>query len=191
MPSNRLILACVYAGHTEVIPAQLVLVSIGYKSLPIEGAPFDSARGTIPNTRGKVHACTDSVDSQAGQKNCDIAQSEQKFEPGLYVCGWLKRGPTGIIGTNAVDAEDTVSSIMQDLKSDQDQHGHDSNVENGAEKKKGFAGLRELLIDMDHEFTTFSDWLTIDSVESEVGERYGKIREKITDIDEMLNVVHG
>ncbi len=66
-------------GQFTTIPAQLVLVSIGYKSKPLEGAPFDQSKGVIPNVAGRVLA----------------EQGSSEVQPGLYVCGWLKRGPSG------------------------------------------------------------------------------------------------
>ncbi len=91
-------------GVTEAIDADLCLVSIGYKGLPIDEsttASFDAARGILSNDHGKVAIANDSDD--------DLAP--------LYVSGWLKRGPSGIIGTNIGDAKDTVISILKDMNS--------------------------------------------------------------------------
>jgi adrenodoxin-NADP+ reductase len=90
-------------GQEEFLLADLCLVSIGYKGIPIEGTEeyYDDARGILKNTNGVV-------DNQAGN---DLAP--------LYVSGWLKRGPSGIIGTNIADAKDTVESIVNDLQGDQ------------------------------------------------------------------------
>ncbi|CAI5996164.1 unnamed protein product [Closterium sp. NIES-65] len=79
------------------------LWSIGYRSLPIASLPFNQRSGTVPNELGRVL-----------QASGTDPASEARYEPGLYVVGWLKRGPTGIIGTNLIDAEETVSSIAQD-----------------------------------------------------------------------------
>ncbi|KAK9802025.1 hypothetical protein WJX73_003027 [Symbiochloris irregularis] len=87
-------------GEMEHLPADLVLGSIGYRCNPLEGAPFDERRGIIPNRGGRV--------LQAGSSEPD---------PGLYVAGWVKRGPTGIIGTNLTDAQETVAAILQDAQS--------------------------------------------------------------------------
>ncbi|KAI7736867.1 hypothetical protein M8C21_014408, partial [Ambrosia artemisiifolia] len=80
-------------GEYEDLKCGLVLKSIGYKSIPVDGLPFDYSKGVVPNIRGRVLSSSD-VDQP---------------ETGLYVCGWLKRGPTGIIATNLYDAEETVS----------------------------------------------------------------------------------
>ncbi|CAI5972197.1 unnamed protein product [Closterium sp. NIES-64] len=76
---------------------------VGYRSLPIASLPFNQRSGTVPNELGRVL-----------QASGTDPASEARYEPGLYVVGWLKRGPTGIIGTNLIDAEETVSSIAQD-----------------------------------------------------------------------------
>lgn len=95
-------------GVTETIDADLCLVSIGYKGLPIDdstSASFDDKRGILQNDHGKVILGND----KDASKNKHLAP--------LYVSGWLKRGPSGIIGTNIGDAKDTVASILKDLES--------------------------------------------------------------------------
>ena len=81
-------------GEYETIPADIVLKSIGYRSVPLEGAPFDARRGVVPNVLGQV---VESGDGDGGGAPVAVA--------GLFACGWVKRGPSGIIGTNLVDAE--------------------------------------------------------------------------------------
>ena len=93
-----------------------MLVSIGYKSLPVAGQPFDARSGTVPNVQGRVlAAASGEVGGQKGGgapsgnsgSTASVASPNNAascFEPGLYVCGWLKRGPTGIIGTNLVSS---------------------------------------------------------------------------------------
>ncbi|MGW0911774.1 FAD-dependent oxidoreductase [Streptomyces sp. NPDC002784] len=83
------------SGEFEVIPAQLVLRSVGYRGVPLEGLPFDPATGTVPNLAGRV--LRDGV-----------------VTPGEYVAGWIKRGPTGVIGTNRPCAKETVTSLIED-----------------------------------------------------------------------------
>eukprot|EP00977_Amphora_coffeiformis_P018177 scaffold6271_cov171-Amphora_coffeaeformis.AAC.3 len=93
--------SAVGTGEFESIPADLALVSIGYKGLAIPGVEgwFDEARGVMKHENGKV----DGVTSTLG---------------GLYTVGWMKRGPTGIIGSNITDAKDTVATIVQDAETD-------------------------------------------------------------------------
>jgi ferredoxin--NADP+ reductase len=84
-------------GEMETLDAQLVLRSVGYQSVPLPGVPFDSRSHTVPNHGGRV------VDSSGNPL------------PGEYVAGWLKRGPTGVIGTNKADAAETVRALLADL----------------------------------------------------------------------------
>ncbi|MFE9928749.1 FAD-dependent oxidoreductase [Streptomyces sp. NPDC005533] len=82
-------------GVHEDVEAQLVLRSVGYKGVPLAGLPFDPAKGTVPHAAGRV--------LRAGRASV-----------GEYVAGWIKRGPTGVIGTNRPCAKETVSSLLQD-----------------------------------------------------------------------------
>ncbi|CAI5975986.1 unnamed protein product [Closterium sp. NIES-65] len=86
------------------LPLSLVFKSIGYRSLPIAGLPFNQRSGTVPNELGRVL-----------QASGTDPASEARYEPGLYVVGWLKRGPTGIIGTNLIDAEETHTMAVRRL----------------------------------------------------------------------------
>jgi adrenodoxin-NADP+ reductase len=142
-------------GEHETIPADLVLKSIGYRSLPMEGAPFDATRGIIPNTLG----CVDG-------------------HPGLFVCGWLKRGPTGIIGTNLLDAEQTVDTMVQ-------WQGELPLVEAPV---GGAQGLAQLLQERQAPVVSWPVWEKIDAAEVERGAAVGKPREKFTSVEEMLRV---
>ena len=79
-------------GRTETVPGQLLLRSVGYHGARIDPElPFDAARGVVPTTDGG------------------------RVAPGLYAAGWIKRGPTGILGTNIPDARETVDVIAKDL----------------------------------------------------------------------------
>jgi len=96
--------------------------------------------------------------------------------PGLYVTGWLKRGANGIIGTNRADSNETVASLLADMP------------DLAEVSKPGAPALRSLLQDRGVTASTFSDWLKIDSAETERGSMKGKPREKFTRIGEMLDV---
>ncbi|MFJ9379858.1 FAD-dependent oxidoreductase [Streptomyces sp. NPDC101455] len=82
-------------GQFEEIEAQLVLRSVGYRGVPLDGLPFDAEHGTVPHRAGRV-------------------VREGLTVPGEYVAGWIKRGPTGVIGTNRPDAKETVTSLLAD-----------------------------------------------------------------------------
>jgi ferredoxin--NADP+ reductase len=82
-------------GRYEDIEAQLVLRSVGYRGVPLDGLPFDAATGTVPHLAGRV------------LRGGAVA-------PGEYVAGWIKRGPTGVIGSNRPCAKETVTSLLED-----------------------------------------------------------------------------
>ncbi|MFF9118062.1 FAD-dependent oxidoreductase [Streptomyces massasporeus] len=84
-------------GRHEVIAGQLVLRSVGYRGVPLEGLPFDPVTGTVPNLSGRV-------------------LREGAVAPGEYVAGWIKRGPTGVIGTNRPCAKETATSLLKDAR---------------------------------------------------------------------------
>ncbi|KAL4420950.1 hypothetical protein ABPG77_004579 [Micractinium sp. CCAP 211/92] len=148
-------------GEFETIPADLVLKSIGFKSVGIAGVAFDERRGVVPNKLGQVYA--------AGGEG---------FDDGLYVCGWLKRGPSGIIGTNLVDAEQTVDTMVQTQGSFQD-------IQAAA---PGAAGLRQLLQSRGVQVVSFEGWERVDAEEVRRGAALGKPRDKLTDVQEMLQL---
>ncbi|HYR17170.1 MAG TPA: FAD-dependent oxidoreductase, partial [Mycobacterium sp.] len=79
-------------GEREEVPAQLVVRAVGYRGVPTPGLPFDEKSGTIPHTAGRID----------GRRN-------------EYVVGWIKRGPTGVIGSNKKDSQDTVDTLISDL----------------------------------------------------------------------------
>jgi ferredoxin/flavodoxin---NADP+ reductase len=84
-------------GEIETLDAQMVLRSVGYQSVPLAGVPFDTRASVVPNAQGRVLG------------------EDGKPLPGEYVAGWLKRGPTGVIGTNKSDAAETVRCLLEDL----------------------------------------------------------------------------
>src|SRR5580658_10229732 len=84
-------------GQFETLPAQMVLRSVGYQSVPLPGVPFDPRAYVVPNAQGRV------------------LRPDGSPLPGEYVAGWLKRGPTGVIGTNKSDAAETVRCLLEDL----------------------------------------------------------------------------
>ncbi|CAM0957378.1 unnamed protein product [Alopecurus aequalis] len=155
-------------GEFEDLKCGLVLKSIGYKSLPIKGLPFDKYRGVVPNLRGRIL----SSESETAE-----------VEPGLYVVGWLKRGPTGIVATNLHCAEETVASILEDDKKGVLMASSDS-------KRQGRRGLVEILEQKNIRYVPFDDWEKIDSKEKTAGQLKNKPREKITTWDELLKVAN-
>ncbi|MDH3317269.1 MAG: NADP oxidoreductase, partial [Gammaproteobacteria bacterium] len=142
----------------EELACGLLFRSIGYRGVAIPGVPFDEGRGVFPNREGRI------VDGEAAV-------------PGLYATGWIKRGPTGIIGTNRADSVATVKSLLEDLP----------NL--GATKKPGADGLKDLFKNRGVRVVSYADWQKIDSAEIQRGEPLGKPREKFTRVEEMLSVL--
>lgn len=157
-------------GAYETLDVQLVLESIGYKSLPLEGLPFDRVRGVVPSQAGRVAVAA----ADGGSSN--------SFEPGLYVSGWLKRGPSGIIGTNLVDAEETVESLTSDVKT--------GTLPRLKGPQLGATRLQQLLEERRVTFVGWGGWKKIDEAEVQAGKQGGRVREKLVNIDTMLATAH-
>ncbi|OMO59599.1 hypothetical protein CCACVL1_24734 [Corchorus capsularis] len=153
-------------GQFEDLACGIVLKSIGYKSVPMEGLPFDHRKGVVPNLQSRVLSDNNSGDPPL-------------FEQGLYVCGWLKRGPTGIIATNLYCAEETVASISEDLE-------QGSLASTASLSKPGRDGLLQILEDRDVRAVPFSAWEKIDEEEKRLGSLRNKPREKLTTREELI-----
>jgi NADPH-dependent glutamate synthase beta subunit-like oxidoreductase len=142
-------------GETVSIKAGLMIRSVGYSGLPLDGVPFDEKLGTVPNKDGRV------------------AMTLPNGFP-VYVTGWIKRGPTGIIGTNRADSMATVATLLADLPSF------------GAQPKLGREASVALLAQRSVRSVSFHNWESIDKAEKARGLPLGKPREKFTRISEML-----
>jgi ferredoxin--NADP+ reductase len=142
-------------GQMVSIKAGLMIRSVGYSGIPLEGMPFDEKLGTIPSKDGRAE-----VTSPAGFP--------------VYVTGWIKRGPTGIIGTNRADSMATVATLLADLPNFSPQH------------KPGREASVSLLAQRSVRSVSFHDWEIIDQAERARGLPLGKPREKFTRISEML-----
>ena len=152
-------------GDFETIPACLVLVSIGYKGLPIPGIEewFDVDTGTIRNDRGRV----DDRTTQAG---------------GLYTSGWIKRGPNGIIGTNIADAKETVATMIADLEKEPVTTIH------GVKGTDGITDIHELLKRRGVQVVDWHGYRRIELKERAMRRSEHQPREKIVTLDEQLAV---
>jgi ferredoxin--NADP+ reductase len=153
----------------ETIAAGLVFRAIGYRGIPLPGVPFDERRGVIPNEGGRiVHA--DTGECQAGE----------------YVVGWIKRGPSGVIGTNKKDAQETVDAILADLGgSGASANGSAAVLRPGTPDAEA---LERLLRERQPDVVTYEGWEAIDRHEQALGEPFGRPRVKLTRIEEMLRV---
>ncbi|KAI9905394.1 hypothetical protein PsorP6_013670 [Peronosclerospora sorghi] len=160
-------------GIFEDIPCNLVLRSIGYKSLPIDtDVPFDNNRSVILNNKGRVVTT-----SNNGMK---------KRVVGLYCTGWVKRGPSGIIGTNIFDARETVGCIIEDFAAGKFLH---SQLMSGNDLG-GLEAVEKLIKERnpDKQLIGWSDYERISAEEERRGEVVGKPREKVTSVSEMLDI---
>jgi ferredoxin/flavodoxin---NADP+ reductase len=147
----------------ETIPVQLVFRSVGYHGVPLPGVPFYEKWGIIPNDKGRV--LTDQKDG------------EQVI--GDYVVGWIKRGPSGIIGTNKPDSVETVNSLLEDMQAGkllQPQTPSRNAVEN-------------LLHERGVNYVTFADWQVLDQIETQRGAELGRPRLKFSSVEEMLETI--
>jgi len=145
-------------GERETLPAQLVVRAVGYRGVATTGLPFDEGRGTIPHNEGKVHESANE-----------------------YVVGWIKRGPSGVIGTNKKDSQDTVDTLVSDLAArQQSDRGEDYPDQ-----------LLQWLVDRQPHLVTEDHWQTIDSHERSSGEPNGRPRVKLASVAELLRIAHG
>jgi ferredoxin--NADP+ reductase len=147
-------------GEREEIECGLVLRSIGYKGIGLEGLPFDERRGVIPNEAGRV------VDPESGDQ-----------VTGHYAVGWIKRGPSGVIGTNKKDAQETIDSLFADLEAGK-----------VPEREPVEATVEELLADRARDHVTYQGWEAIDAAETAAGEPHGRPRIKFCNVEEMVDV---
>jgi ferredoxin--NADP+ reductase len=148
-------------GVREELPVQLVVRSVGYRGVPTPGLPFDDKSGTIPNTDGRV----------AGSRN-------------EYVVGWIKRGPTGVIGTNKKDSQDTVDTLLADLAGARDSGLAEFPADHADKLADWLASRQPKLI-------TDAHWQAIDRFERAAGEPHGRPRVKLPSMAELLRVGHG
>ena len=143
----------------EELGCGIVFRSIGYRGTPVQGLPFDEAGGTVPHEAGRI------LDEQGAQLRGD------------YVVGWIKRGPTGIIGTNKRDSQETVDELFEDLDAGRLNEPADPSRDS----------LEELLAERAPDHVTYSGWEAIDAAEKAAGEPHGRPRVKLTRTEELLD----
>jgi ferredoxin/flavodoxin---NADP+ reductase len=147
-------------GETVTLATQLLLRSVGYRGLPLPGVPFDERSGVIPHLVGRV-------------------QRDGSTAPGEYVVGWIKRGPTGVIGTNKGDAKETVEQLLHDLDTlPRAPHREpDAIINRLAQRGVGVV--------------TWAGWEAIDAAERALGVAAGRTRIKIADREALLIAAAG
>jgi ferredoxin--NADP+ reductase len=146
-------------GQQELIECGLVLRSIGYRGVPLAGIPFDERRGLIRNQGGRV------VDDGG------VCRGE-------YVVGWIKRGPSGVIGTNKKDAADTIARIVADAEADALGRPADADADSEA--------VAEWLAERAPDHVTWAGWEAIDAHEAALGEPSGRPRVKLVRVAELV-----
>ncbi len=146
-------------GQHELLSAGLVLRSIGYQGVPLPGLPFAEETGIVPNVAGRVTEGTGGT-----------------VVPFVYVAGWIKRGPTGLIGTNKDDAKHTVESMLADLPA--------LPVE-----KPARSAIDARLAERGVSIVSWEDFRRLDALELEAGKALGKVREKFCSIEAMLRAL--
>jgi ferredoxin--NADP+ reductase len=145
-------------GAFEVVEAQLVLRSVGYRGVPLEGLPFDAGSGTVPHLAGRV-------------------LRDGAVAPGEYVAGWIKRGPTGVIGTNRPCAKETVTSLLEDAPA----------LARREVPEDPLAVLRAEGV----EPVEWEGWRAIERAEAELGASLGRGVVKLPDWQSLLTAAHG
>jgi len=148
--------------ETEVLPVGLVFRSVGYRGVPLADVPFDDKNGIIPNEGGRV------LNGHSGEALV-----------GDYVAGWIKRGPSGIIGTNKPDAVETVEALLADVQAGQCWTPEASSDE----------AIPALLAERGVRVVSYADWQRLDEVERQRGEAQGSPRVKFTDVEAMLSLL--
>src|ERR1700729_1630540 len=161
-------------GETEDIDAGLVMRAIGYRGIALPGVPFDDRSATIPNEGGRVVTFDGAL---AGTSEA----ASSRVLPGEYAVGWIKRGPSGVIGTNKKDAQQTVDALLEDLAADK--HLDPAEPDSDA--------VERLLAERVPALVTYEGWSQIDRHEQALGEPHGRPRVKLTRIDELLRVAAG
>jgi ferredoxin--NADP+ reductase len=146
-------------GEVETLPVGLVFRSVGYRGVPLADVPFDSKTGLIPNAKGRV------LDPATGSPLA-----------GHYVTGWIKRGPTGVIGNNKADSVETVNALLEDAAA-------------GALPAPAVpdpAGFEALVRSRQPACVSYAGWKRLDEIEVERGRACGRPRVKFTTVEEML-----
>jgi ferredoxin--NADP+ reductase len=148
----------VKTGDSWSVPAGLVFRSIGYKGTALQGVPFDAENGVIPNDKGRI-----------------LDSSNQPLL-GMYTSGWIKRGPSGVLGTNKPCSTETVASLLNDISLLPSPSLVTSDICNLLDSR----GVRTV---------SFDDWKIIDAFEINNGKASGKPREKCVSREEIFSVL--
>jgi ferredoxin--NADP+ reductase len=150
-------------AERDSLPVGLVFRSVGYRGVPLPGVPFNEAWGVILNERGRV-----------------LDPATKHPIVGEYTAGWIKRGPTGVIGTNKPDAAETVQAMLEDL----------ADGRTLAPAEPTAAAAERLVRERQPLCVSYADWLRINEIEVARGRAVGRPRVKFTRVEEMLDVAY-
>jgi NADPH-dependent glutamate synthase beta subunit-like oxidoreductase len=142
-------------GELSVVPADLVVRSVGYRGLPLPGLPVDERSGTVPNEEGRV-------------------LRDGRQSPGEYVAGWIKRGPSGVVGTNKHDARETVAGLLADV------------ADGGLRTHGPVDDLVDELVARGVQPVLLDDWRAIDAAEIALGATKGRARTTLHEREALL-----
>jgi ferredoxin--NADP+ reductase len=148
-------------GETEELSAGLVFRSVGYRGIPLPELPFDDRQGVVPNQAGRV------------------VGGDGRALPGVYVSGWIKRGPTGVIGTNKPDAGETAASMIEDVAAGR--HFEPDSPDPAA--------IDALLRERQPDCVTYEHWRRLDELELSRGRACGRPRVKYSTVSEFLQAL--
>ena len=151
-------MVAVPSDEHETLECGLVFRSVGYRGVGLPELPFDERRGTIRNEGGRV----------VGADGSHVAAT--------YCAGWIKRGPTGIIGTNKKDATETVTQLLADVHEGRVSHREEVTAE----------AVEALLAEREIQAVVYTGWTSIDELERTAGEKLGRPRVKLRTWDELL-----
>lgn len=143
-------------GKITDLDCTMIFRSVGYRGLPLPGVPFNTSWGVVPNDKGRV-----------------VDENGTPVRP-LYTAGWIKRGPSGVLGTNKPDSTETIQSLFEDI---------DALTPCATPSTDS---VTQLLESRNVRYVTYADWQKIDEKEVENGQKVGKPREKFTRTDDIL-----
>jgi ferredoxin--NADP+ reductase len=149
-------------GETEELPVELVFRSVGYTGVALPGVPFNNEWGVILNEKGRI-----------------LDETTREPIAGLYAAGWIKRGATGVIGTNKPDAAETVDLMIEDAAAGQ----HFEPDLPGTDRAEAFIASRQ------PSYFSYADWRKLDELETCNGEECGRPRVKFTCVEDMLEAL--
>ena len=151
-------------GEIEDLPVDLVFRSVGYRGVPLAGVPFNDRPGVIPNEEGRV-----------------MDPATKAPVTGTYVSGWIKRGPSGVIGTNKKDGTETATAMLADAAA--------SKVLSPTQQDP--ASIEALVRSRRKDLVTYADWARLDAIEVAAGERSGRPRRKLVTRAEVAAALEG